>query len=71
LAAVQRRREFPAKATQALQVFIQRNVIGRVLGHGTSPLLGRVPALARAAPFLPRLLGRLVAVGVRPEHVRT
>ena len=71
LAAVQRRREFPAKATQALQVFIGRNVIGRVLDSGRSPLLARVPQLARALPFLPRILGRLVAFGLRPEHVRT
>jgi 2-polyprenyl-6-methoxyphenol hydroxylase-like FAD-dependent oxidoreductase len=70
LAAVQRRREFPAKATQALQVFIGRNVIGRVLDAGHSPLLARVPQLARALPFLPRLLGKLVAHGLRPEHVR-
>jgi 2-polyprenyl-6-methoxyphenol hydroxylase-like FAD-dependent oxidoreductase len=71
LAAVQRRREFPAKATQALQVFIGRNVIGRVLASGHSPLLAQVPLLARALPFLPRVLGRLVAFGVRPEAVKT
>lgn len=71
LAAVQRRREFPAKATQALQVFIGRNVIGRVLDSGQSPLLSRVPLLARALPFLPRILGRLVAFGLRPEAVKT
>ncbi|HZY98231.1 MAG TPA: FAD-dependent oxidoreductase [Candidatus Baltobacteraceae bacterium] len=70
LAAVQRRREFPAKATQALQVFIQRNVIGRVLGSGHSPLLSIVPKLARYVPLLPRVPGRLVAVGLRPEHLR-
>jgi 2-polyprenyl-6-methoxyphenol hydroxylase-like FAD-dependent oxidoreductase len=71
LAAVQRRREFPAKATQALQVFIGRNVIGRVLDSGHSHLLARVPLLARALPFLPRVFGRLVAFGLRPEAVRT
>lgn len=71
LAALQRRREFPAKATQALQVFIGRNVIGRVLDSGHSPVLARVPLLARALPFLPRVLGRLVAFGLRPEAIRT
>jgi 2-polyprenyl-6-methoxyphenol hydroxylase-like FAD-dependent oxidoreductase len=71
LAAVQRRREFAARATQALQVFIGRNVIGRVLEAGHSPLLARVPRVARALPFLPRVLGRVVAFGLRPERVRT
>jgi len=69
LAAVQRRRQFAAKATQALQIFIQRNVVGRVLNAGYSPLLAGVPHLARAMPFLPRVLGRLVAYGFRPERI--
>ena len=59
LARVQTRREWPVKATQAMQVFIQKNVISRVLG-GTGkikppwmvklfihvPLLRRLPAAA-------------------------
>jgi 2-polyprenyl-6-methoxyphenol hydroxylase-like FAD-dependent oxidoreductase len=69
LAAIQRRREFAAKATQALQIAIQRNVIGRVLESGRAPLLKYVPAIARAMPFLPHVLGRLVAFGVRPERL--
>jgi len=39
LRAVQRRREFPTRATQAVQIFIQNRLIGRVLGSAeSSPL---------------------------------
>jgi 2-polyprenyl-6-methoxyphenol hydroxylase-like FAD-dependent oxidoreductase len=69
LAAVQQRRETPARLTQGLQLFIQRWIIGRVLADGRAPLLGRLPALVRWLPFLPRIPGRLVGLGFRPEHV--
>jgi 2-polyprenyl-6-methoxyphenol hydroxylase-like FAD-dependent oxidoreductase len=69
LRAVQRRREMAAKLTQALQLFIQSKVIGRVLVNGNSPLLGRLPGLLRLLPFLPRIPGRLVGLGFRPEHL--
>jgi 2-polyprenyl-6-methoxyphenol hydroxylase-like FAD-dependent oxidoreductase len=71
LAAVQQRREFPTRVTQGLQVFLQNNVIGRVLGAGKSlqpPLLLRL--LSRFAP-LRRIPARLIGMGVRPEHVRS
>jgi 2-polyprenyl-6-methoxyphenol hydroxylase-like FAD-dependent oxidoreductase len=71
LGAVQRRRRFPAAATQTLQVLIQRNVIGRVLSGNRSPVLASLPGVAARLPFLPRLLGRIVGAGLRPEHVRT
>jgi 2-polyprenyl-6-methoxyphenol hydroxylase-like FAD-dependent oxidoreductase len=83
LAAVQRRREWPARATQAAQVFIQKRVIARVLGAGgldagdTGPAgqaATRPPLLLRlfsSFPVLQRIPGRLVGMGVRPEHVRT
>jgi 2-polyprenyl-6-methoxyphenol hydroxylase-like FAD-dependent oxidoreductase len=71
LERVQRRREFPTRATQAVQLAVQRRVIGPVLS-ATGPL--RLPFVARllaAIPFLRRIPARLVGVGVRPEHVRT
>jgi 2-polyprenyl-6-methoxyphenol hydroxylase-like FAD-dependent oxidoreductase len=71
LQRVQRRREFAAKVTQALQVFIAANVVGRVLSNQRSPLLGWLPALARHMPFLSRIPARLVGLGVRPEHIET
>jgi 2-polyprenyl-6-methoxyphenol hydroxylase-like FAD-dependent oxidoreductase len=71
LRAVQRRREGAARLTQALQLFIQRRIIGNVLERGRAPLLRRLPALLRWFPFLPRIPGRLVGLGFRPEHVAT
>jgi 2-polyprenyl-6-methoxyphenol hydroxylase-like FAD-dependent oxidoreductase len=69
LRAVQRRREMAAKLTQALQLFIQSKVIGKVLANGRAPLLGRLPGLLRWLPFLPRIPGHLVGLGFRPEHL--
>jgi 2-polyprenyl-6-methoxyphenol hydroxylase-like FAD-dependent oxidoreductase len=71
LRAVQRRRESPARRTQALQLFIQSKIIGRVLANGRAPFLHRLPSLLRYMPFLPRIPGRLVGLGFRPEHLRT
>ncbi len=69
LHAVQHRRESAARRTQALQLFIQRHFIGKVLSSGSAPFLHRLPALLRLLPFLPRVPGRLVGLGFRPEHV--
>lgn len=69
LRAVQRRRESAARLTQALQLFIQSKIIGRVLIDGKTPFLHRLPALVRWFPFLPRIPGRLVGLGFRPEHL--
>ena len=71
LRRVQRRREFAAKMTQALQVFIGQSIIGRVLSNERSPLLGWLPILARRLPFLSRIPARLVGLGFRPEHVKS
>ncbi len=70
LRRVQRRREFAAKATQTLQLLVQRHVIGRVLWNERSPFLGCLPAVARGLPFLSRLPARLVGLGFRREHVK-
>jgi len=71
LARVQQRREFPARVTQGIQVFLQTRVIGRALqakGELEAPLPVRL--LARF-PLLRRMPARLLGLGVRPEHVRT
>jgi 2-polyprenyl-6-methoxyphenol hydroxylase-like FAD-dependent oxidoreductase len=70
LQAVQRRREFPTRATQSLQLFVQNRVIGRVLkstGQPSPPLLLR---LLGHWPLLRRIPARLIGVGFRPEHVK-
>jgi 2-polyprenyl-6-methoxyphenol hydroxylase-like FAD-dependent oxidoreductase len=71
LARVQKRREFPARVTQAIQVFLQNRVISRALqakGQMEAPLVVRL--IARF-PLLRRIPARLLGLGVRPEHVRT
>ena len=67
LQAVQRRREWPAKATQFLQLQLQKRVIASVLGSTSQlspPLFLR---LLTSIPFLRRLPARLVGLGVQPE----
>ena len=70
LELVAARRRWPTRATQALQVAIQRRVIHSVLS-AQGPL--RPPLIARlldAVPYLRRFPARLVGLGFRPEHVR-
>jgi 2-polyprenyl-6-methoxyphenol hydroxylase-like FAD-dependent oxidoreductase len=70
LAAVQRRRMFPTRVTQRLQVLAQERIIYRVLNaqQALEP-----PWALRALdrwPRLRRIPARLIGIGVRPEHVR-
>jgi 2-polyprenyl-6-methoxyphenol hydroxylase-like FAD-dependent oxidoreductase len=72
LDAVRRRREFPMRMTQAMQVVVQNNIISAALKPGNQPL--RVPLFARvvnAVPWLQGITARFVALGVRPEHVHS
>ena len=72
LRTVQRRRTFPVRMTQAMQVVVQNKLISQVIKPGGQPL--RVPIFLRvitSVPWLQTLAGRLVAIGVRPEHVHS
>jgi 2-polyprenyl-6-methoxyphenol hydroxylase-like FAD-dependent oxidoreductase len=69
LTAVQARRAPPTRLTQAGQVVIQDRVIGRVLGQDR-PAKPPLPfRLVSRTPALQRLMGRIIGMGVRPEHV--
>jgi 2-polyprenyl-6-methoxyphenol hydroxylase-like FAD-dependent oxidoreductase len=70
LRAVQRRRDPPTKITQWLQVFLQNRVIGAVLSSPRALNLALPVRLLNAMPFLRRFPGRLIGMGVRPEHIR-
>jgi 2-polyprenyl-6-methoxyphenol hydroxylase-like FAD-dependent oxidoreductase len=73
LIAVQRRREFPTKATQQLQVLIQNRVIRRILGARNSGSM-KPPVfvkLFQRFPVLRRIPARLIGIGFRPEHIQT
>jgi 2-polyprenyl-6-methoxyphenol hydroxylase-like FAD-dependent oxidoreductase len=72
LDAVRRRREFPVRMTQAMQVVVQNRIISVALRPGDQPL--RAPLFARivnAIPWLQGITARFVAIGVRPEHVHS
>ena len=68
---VQKRRMFPTRVTQRIQVAIQNNVIGRVLDSGDSLKAPLPLRLTSRFALLRRLPARLLGVGVRPEHVET
>ena len=68
--AVQRRREWPTRLTQRVQMIVQNRVISNVLRGAQTPkppwpvrMLGRYPALRR-------LPARIIGIGFRPEHIR-
>jgi 2-polyprenyl-6-methoxyphenol hydroxylase-like FAD-dependent oxidoreductase len=70
LRAVERRRAFPVRFTQRIQRIAQDRIISSALA-GTTP---EVPLLFKALdafPLLRRIPGRLLAVGIRPEHIHT
>ncbi|HZC98245.1 MAG TPA: FAD-dependent oxidoreductase [Bradyrhizobium sp.] len=72
LDAVRRRREFPVRVTQRMQVIAQNNIISVALKPGNQPL--NVPFVMRlitAVPWLQGITARLVGLGVRPEHVHS
>jgi 2-polyprenyl-6-methoxyphenol hydroxylase-like FAD-dependent oxidoreductase len=71
LAAVQTRRMFPTRFTQFIQVMVQNRVITPVLASRTQLTPPWPARLLNQLPLLQQLLARVVAVGVRPEHVRT
>jgi 2-polyprenyl-6-methoxyphenol hydroxylase-like FAD-dependent oxidoreductase len=71
LAAVQRRREFPTRMMQRIQMAIQNRVISRVLSANKQIELPLVVKLLRRFPILRRIPAYIVGIGFRPEHVET
>ena len=69
LAAVQKRRLWPTRIVQSLQLAIQNNVIAPTL-RASGPQKAPLPArLLIRFPLLRRLPARLIGLGIRPEHV--
>jgi 2-polyprenyl-6-methoxyphenol hydroxylase-like FAD-dependent oxidoreductase len=71
LAAVQRRREFPMKVIQRVQVIVQDKLLSPALSSNERPRPPIVMRLIRWLPILRRIPARVVGLGVRPEHVST
>jgi 2-polyprenyl-6-methoxyphenol hydroxylase-like FAD-dependent oxidoreductase len=71
LARVQRRRLFPARVTQAVQVAIQNRIFDPLLDSSRPPQVPTVVKLLNRFPALRVLPAYAVGVGVRPEHVHS
>jgi 2-polyprenyl-6-methoxyphenol hydroxylase-like FAD-dependent oxidoreductase len=68
LAQVQRRREFPTRVTQMLQVNAHKAFAAVFASSGAFRVPWQLKAVARV-PGLQRVMGHVVGMGVRPEHV--
>jgi 2-polyprenyl-6-methoxyphenol hydroxylase-like FAD-dependent oxidoreductase len=69
LEQVQKRREFPVRVIQRLQVLVHRRINGRT--SGTGDRLPFLPRLFIWFPFLRAIPARLIGVGPRPEHIHS
>jgi 2-polyprenyl-6-methoxyphenol hydroxylase-like FAD-dependent oxidoreductase len=70
LRAVQRRREWPTRMTQRMQVVIQNRVISNVLRAQATPKAPWAVRMVGRFPVLRRLPARIIGMGFRPEHIR-
>jgi hypothetical protein len=57
--------------TQGLQLIIQNQVVRRALSGTQRPKPPLLLKLFDLIPLLRRIPGRLLGVGVRPEHIQT
>ena len=72
LDAVRRRREFPTRMTQTMQVVAQNKIISVALDSANRDLRVPLPVrLINALPWLQGVTARFIALGVRPEHVHS
>jgi 2-polyprenyl-6-methoxyphenol hydroxylase-like FAD-dependent oxidoreductase len=71
LRRVQRRRQFPARVTQAVQVRALGGLYPKDLHDDRSRRIPFAFRLFRRAPFLRHVTGRFVGIGIRPEHIRS
>jgi 2-polyprenyl-6-methoxyphenol hydroxylase-like FAD-dependent oxidoreductase len=71
LQRVQRRREWPARIVQRIQVFVQDRFMTRLLDTSNLPRAPWILRLLTAIPGFRRIPAYVVGIGFRPEHVRT
>ena len=71
LAKVQRRREWPTRMMQAVQIFVQTRIISNVLAMQSQPRAPFAVKLLNQYPWLRRLPAQLIGIGFRPEHVQS
>jgi 2-polyprenyl-6-methoxyphenol hydroxylase-like FAD-dependent oxidoreductase len=71
LQAIQERRTLPVRFTQAMQLTIQNRLISHVLESQQRVKPPLIFKLVGMFPMLRRIPARLLAVGIRPEHIHT
>ncbi len=70
LAQVERRRDFPTRVTQRLQVTAHKGMARIFKNPGPARAPWQLKAAVRT-PGLQRAVGRLIGLGVRPEHIQS
>lgn len=71
LSNVRKRRTFPVRVTQTLQIIIQKAIVS---GRTKTKKTQKPPFIMRMLnryPFLRRFPARLIGIGIRPEHIKT
>jgi 2-polyprenyl-6-methoxyphenol hydroxylase-like FAD-dependent oxidoreductase len=68
LPLVQRRREFPTRVTQQIQVFAHAGIARIFEMRGPAKAPWQLKAVT-SIPGIQRVVGRVIGIGVRPEHV--
>jgi 2-polyprenyl-6-methoxyphenol hydroxylase-like FAD-dependent oxidoreductase len=68
---VQKRRTFPMKVIQQMQLTVQERLIDKILDAREPIEAPWLMRLFNIFPFLRRIPARIVGIGVRPEHIRT
>jgi 2-polyprenyl-6-methoxyphenol hydroxylase-like FAD-dependent oxidoreductase len=71
LRAIEQRRTLPVRFTQWVQLTIQKRLISRLLASERRPKPPLLFKLVGMFPMLRRIPARLLAIGIRPEHIRT
>jgi len=71
LRRVQRRREFPTRVVQSVQVFVQNNVLAPTIRSQVTPKPPWPLYLLDRWAWLRQWPARFLGLGVRPEHVKT
>jgi 2-polyprenyl-6-methoxyphenol hydroxylase-like FAD-dependent oxidoreductase len=69
LAQVQRRREFPTRVTQEIQVFAHKGMQAIFQNPGPAVAPWQLKAIVQI-PVVPHLVARVIGMGVRPEHIK-
>lgn len=69
LKAVQRRRMFPTRVIQRIQLAMQNNVVAPTLKATEAPKPPFVVRLMQRVPLMQRIPARILGLGIRREHV--